>query len=370
MKVTFLCPSTDRPVGGNIALYHFANALARRGHDVAVAHLPLWGANVTRIEDIGWFRFEATIEHAFSPADPIPVGDVAFGTGAGHDYGLPVLLLQGIDMLHPWLERSAIRTPALRLCVASWLVEVGAFFGVERDRFSVVPCGIDHGTFRVLDPAAERPIDVAVLVHHHEAKGWAIADATIRRLQADRPGLRIEAFGAGDPHVELPAGITYRSSLDHRTLARELYGRTKVFLQTSWYEGFGFTAVEAMACGAALVTTDNGGSRDYGIDGATALVTRRGDVDGLIERVTRLLDDPAGRADLAERGRAHATLFDWDRSAGLMERALEDYVAHPERHLVEPGPDRSEDPDLAVGDMAAACLDGIPERDPGPATPS
>jgi len=40
-------------------------------------------------------------------------------------------------------------------------------------------------------------------------------------------------------------------------------------------------AMEAMACGAALLTYDNGGCRDYARDGETALVARRRDVDDL-----------------------------------------------------------------------------------------
>ena len=53
--------------------------------------------------------------------------------------------------------------------------------------------------------------------------------------------------------------------------------------------------MEAMACGAALCTYDNGGCRDYAIDGRTALVAPRRDVDALAGRCRRLVEDEALR---------------------------------------------------------------------------
>ncbi len=77
--------------------------------------------------------------------------------------------------------------------------------------------------------------------------------------------------------------MTFTLDPDPERLVSDIYDRSRVFVQASHYEGFGFTAVEGMACGAALVTTDNGGSRDYAFHGETALVVPPGDVDGLAE---------------------------------------------------------------------------------------
>ena len=354
--VTFLCPSSPRPIGGNIALYHFANAMRRRGHEVQIAHLAIWGEQVGSLAELDWFEFEPSIVHWFEGEPPIRPADAVIGAGAPHEMGLPVLLVQGIDMLHPELERRGIRTPSRRVCVASWLADVGAMFGVPADQFAVVPCGIDHTTFRLLDPAGPRPIDVAALYHYHEAKGWDVAEEALRLLLARRPEARVLVFGATEPTRPLPDGVEFRLGLDHPTLAGEVYNRTKVFLQASHWEGFGFTAVEAMACGAALVTTDNGGSRDYAFPGRTARVSPPGDAAALAAHVLELLDDHQERARLADAGRAHVRTFDWDHSAGLLEAAIQEYLADPDRFLVEPGEDLTLRADLATGDLAAAAL--------------
>jgi glycosyltransferase involved in cell wall biosynthesis len=79
-------------------------------------------------------------------------------------------------------------------------------------------------------------------------------------------------------------------------------------------------AMEAMACGAALVTYDNGGCRDYARDGETALVARRRDVADLADRLARVAGDAGLRTRLGEAGRRLVTTaFDWERAVTRLE---------------------------------------------------
>jgi glycosyltransferase involved in cell wall biosynthesis len=87
--------------------------------------------------------------------------------------------------------------------------------------------------------------------------------------------------------------------------------------------------MEAMACGAALVTFDNGGCRDYAIDGETALVAPRRDVAALAEALERMVSDVALRERLARQGQAFVTSrFDWDRAAERLEGILRGGGSH------------------------------------------
>jgi glycosyltransferase involved in cell wall biosynthesis len=75
-----------------------------------------------------------------------------------------------------------------------------------------------------------------------------------------------------------------------------------------------------MACGAALVTYDNGGCRDYARDGETALVARRRDVTDLAAQLERMATDAALRARLAAAGMTLVTTaFDWERAVARLE---------------------------------------------------
>jgi len=84
-----------------------------------------------------------------------------------------------------------------------------------------------------------------------------------------------------------------------------------------------------MACGVALVTTDNGGSREYAIHGKTALVAQTADVDILEKYVYRLLIDEARRQDIANAGLKYVERFDWDRSGQILEEVLLTYLEGP-----------------------------------------
>ena len=91
----------------------------------------------------------------------------------------------------------------------------------------------------------------------------------------------------------------------------------------SWDEGLGMPSMEAMACGAALVTYDNGGSRDYARDGETAFVANRRDIDDLTAKLQLAVTNEALRAKLAAAGAQHVrTAFDWDRAVARMEKVF------------------------------------------------
>jgi glycosyltransferase involved in cell wall biosynthesis len=161
-------------------------------------------------------------------------------------------------------------------------------------------------------------------------------------LAQHRPGFRAVVFTLADPPPEpLPDGVEVMVGLDHRRLADEVYNDTRVFIQTSYHEGFGLTAIEAMACGAALVTTDCGGSRDYAFGGETAWVVPAGNATLLADGVETLLADDARRVALADAGARYVRKFDWDRSGELLEAFLERYIADPKAYQQEPGEDRS-----------------------------
>src|SRR5690606_25810580 len=154
-----------------------------------------------------------------------------------------------------------------------------------------------------------------------------LAIEVLARVKAQEPDVEVVAFGAIRPEAGLPDWITFVQQPPVEQLVDEIYNTSRVFLCTSYVEGFGLANVEAMACGAALVTTDTGGSRDYARHGATALVAPYRAVDMLSRHVLALLDDDDRRVALARAGRDHVRRFDWDRSGEMLEEFLERYLA-------------------------------------------
>ena len=108
------------------------------------------------------------------------------------------------------------------------------------------------------------------------------------------------------------------------TLACLYAGATGVVLP-SLGEGFGLPAVEAAACGAALVLSDLPAHRET-LDGA-ALFVEPTDVDGIAAALARVLADESERASLARRAQEAASRLTWDAAADAVRRLLDDAVA-------------------------------------------
>jgi glycosyltransferase involved in cell wall biosynthesis len=199
-----------------------------------------------------------------------------------------------------------------------------------------VPLGLDHRLFRMHTPPEQRRYDVAIVHHPHPSKGWKVGLLALLETHRRRPNLRVAVFGgAGEPEG-LENWMDYYDYPHHEVLADEVYNASRVFLQPSFQEGFGFTCIEAMACGAALVTTDNGGSADYAVPGETALVVPPGNPQALAESIVQLLDDEQQRAGLARAGERFVRRFDWAAGTAVLEERLLAYVADPDRFRHEP----------------------------------
>lgn len=332
MIVTFAYPTTPLYSGGVVTLWEYANGLARRGHEVHIVHGPTIPGLITSIDQIDWFTFDPTVAHHIvgSIDDPsLPSADVIFQMGAPARLGQPVVLVQGYRLLATALERPAFRAPCPKICVARWLTDVGEAWGSHPEQLLHVPPGIDHHRFAPPPGPDHRPIDVAMLSSIHPVKGGDDGLAALHRVHRHRPELRVALFGIIAPDHEVPPWAAYHRAPHQDELARNIYGRARIFLQPSRREGFGLTAVEAMATGCALVTTDNGGSRDYADDDQSAVVVPPRRPGALAAAIIGLLEDEDRLRRLAEAGRRVASRFTWDRAAADLEAHLERYLADP-----------------------------------------
>ncbi|MFN0027877.1 MAG: glycosyltransferase family 4 protein, partial [Acidimicrobiales bacterium] len=98
-----------------------------------------------------------------------------------------------------------------------------------------------------------------------------------------------------------------------------LYASAAVFCYPSLFEGFGLPVLEAMAAGAAVITS--AGIATAEAAGDAAVLVDPHDVAALSAALGELLADPAAAAELRAAGRARAAAFTWDRSAELTVQA-------------------------------------------------
>ncbi|HOC03459.1 MAG TPA: glycosyltransferase family 4 protein, partial [bacterium] len=100
---------------------------------------------------------------------------------------------------------------------------------------------------------------------------------------------------------------------------RLFYRKTDILLFPSFEDASPNPPMEAMACGCALVTTDVGGIRDFARQNESALICKPGDVDGLTESITYLIENPDIWKNIAFNGCKEIRKFDYSNQTRILE---------------------------------------------------
>jgi glycosyltransferase involved in cell wall biosynthesis len=212
--------------------------------------------------------------------------------------------------------------------------------GVQPDRLRVVPVGVDPERFRPCPEVARVPGRVLTTASADvPLKGLVHLIEAVAKVRTERP---IELVVVGKSAELGPVAeamdrfgvrdvVRFVSGISDDALV-ELYAESEIAVVPSLYEGFSLPAVEAMACGVALVATTGGAIPEVtGPDGGAARLVPPGDAGALALAMNELLGDGAARARLGAAGRRRAVEhFTWRSCA---ERTVEQYRALLDRSV-------------------------------------
>lgn len=196
-------------------------------------------------------------------------------------------------------------------------------FGLEGDRVSVVHNGIDTEMYKPLSHVRrEGSTLMAVVSSGHPLKGLRYLLLAFSLLRRRFASLKLLLVGKLPEHGEIPKLIRSLELGDH---IQNLYGldysdmvyhyaRAGIVVVPSLYEGFGFPAGEAMACGAPLVCTDGGALSEVVADAAVTVPAGRH--TDLAEGIELLLRSSERRRRSTIQGRQRVlNNFSWRRTA-------------------------------------------------------
>ena len=209
--------------------------------------------------------------------------------------------------------------------------DIASQMGVDVDRMTVVPVGVDHTVFRPQDDVVPVPGRIMVTSSSDvPMKGLVPLLEAVAKLRTERD---VELVVIGNPRADgrvakaierlgLAPLVRCVSGITDEELARN-YAQAEVAVVPSLYEGFSLPAIEAMACGVALVATTGGALPEVvGTDGVTGLLVAPDDPGELAEAIARLLDDAELRHRLGAAGRQRVLgRFTWQvTAAGTAEQ--------------------------------------------------
>jgi D-inositol-3-phosphate glycosyltransferase len=124
------------------------------------------------------------------------------------------------------------------------------------------------------------------------------------------------------------AGVADRVTFTGRRGREQLryyYSAADVFVTTPWYEPFGITPLEAMACGTPVIGASVGGIKHTVRDGKTGFLVPPNDPEALAAKLALLLSDDALRSRLGQRGRQHVLKqYTWEQVARQTADLYED----------------------------------------------
>jgi glycosyltransferase involved in cell wall biosynthesis len=225
----------------------------------------------------------------------------------------------------PAWTRTYSRTVVPRVVAAARLVaavseftagELERLLQLPRDRIRVVPNAADAA----FTPEGPRACGDYVL-----AVGTLEPRKNLRRAieAARRAGVELRVAGdRGWGGVEARGpGVTWLGHAADDELAR-LYRGALCVVYPSLYEGFGIPVLEAMACGAPVVTSRGGATEE--VAGGAAVLVDPEDVASIVGGIGEAI---ARRDELRAAGLARARDYSWDVSARLLREAYEEAAA-------------------------------------------
>lgn len=230
-----------------------------------------------------------------------------------------------------------VMAQALRAC---WLIVPSRFIQQEllrlthypADRISVVPLGVDEVFFRPVDSLVQRrcreawdvPENAMLLLHVGSCEERKNIELLLQALHILLSGVKVTMYlmQIGGQFNQAQRSLIHRLGIEPyirqlRDLSTDelvwAYHTADLVLLPSTYEGFGLTALEAMASGTPVVASDIGALRE--LIGEAGRLVAPTDPQQLARAVIDVLSNTSLRDQLVEKGRIRAAAFSWAETA-------------------------------------------------------
>jgi len=226
--------------------------------------------------------------------------------------------------------------------------EIVRYLGVDPDKIAVIYPAVDAGFGSISDPDL-----INATLSKYKINRDFIFYTGICKPRKNHPGL-IRAFKCfldrgGDAQLVI-AGPLHNGERYLRMIAEHLgvldrviftgfidddelcalYTAARVYACPSLYEGFGFTVLEAMACGTPVVCSDAASLPE--VAGNGALYANANDPEVFGEALYRVCTDQVIHEDLIERARKNLRRFSWGQGANSCLQIYDEATGRSRSH--------------------------------------
>jgi glycosyltransferase involved in cell wall biosynthesis len=295
-------------------------ALVRPGVAVAARTEPVRARPAVLWEQVGLARAARRFDVVLTPTERLPV--VPGGRFVVWLYETPARRLaaargayqRGSDLVTRALWRRSLR-------LAAAVVAGSAATARELEealpglRVRVIYPGLDPGFSPGEGPGGE-----PYVFHLGSSDPRDNTETVLRAVAIARRRLPIRlVVGGAAPRLDTDAEYTGRVS-DEELVT--LYRGASAYVDASLYEGFGYQALEAMACGAPFVGSSATSIPE--VVGDAGLLADPRDAEALAAALVRVLEEPGLAEELRRRGLERAREFTWERTAAEFEQLFEE----------------------------------------------
>jgi len=334
-RIAFVTETLSAVSGGVRCIIEQLNGLKRRGYDVV--------CYVQKDEGVSWLpsyfpilpvsrcKDEEVLVSPYTPtAEIVANADAQYKFYYAHAY--EPLFPRPSSSGWKQLSEQSYRLPLMIFCTSRTMKILLEAFYDRRTIDVTVPGGVNLHHFEAVEPA-QNEFTVFVMDRHSTFRGVDDAMEGIRLAQRFFPDIKVIMTGSDAPPPSA-AGVSNLEYVTHndQDILANLYGRSSVYINASYREGFPLPVIEAMACKTAVITTP-WGTQDVIYDRITGCLVPSRNPESIGKTLMLLYKDRRILHRLVDNAYAAVQSYTWAHSVARLEAALKEGIASPEKYL-------------------------------------
>ncbi|MGB1931877.1 MAG: N-acetyl-alpha-D-glucosaminyl L-malate synthase BshA [Flavobacteriales bacterium] len=254
-------------------------------------------------------------------------------------HGTDITLLGKDKSFQPVIEFAINQSDAVTAVSESLKEDTYQFFDIKKN-IEVIPNFIDPSLYRFAEDIELRAQfaekDEVIITHISNFRKVKRVDDVIRIFEGVQQQLSAKLLMVGDgPELHQVKNLARELGISDKVFflgkskrIEQITSISDVFLLPSETESFGLVALEAMASGVAVVSSNVGGLPEVNKDGVTGFLNEVGDIEGMITSVLTIFKDKDTLARFKTNALEHSQNFELNKIVPVYENLYLSLVKH------------------------------------------